>query len=353
MRVGLDGFWYDRSVFVTGHTGFKGSWLSVWLQLLGARVTGFALPPRGEPNLFEDANVAAAMRSMTGDVREIGALEHALAEAEPEIVFHLAAQPIVRRSYADPLGTITSNVLGTANLLEAVRHTPSVRVVVVVTTDKVYENNEWHWGYREADTLGGRDPYSASKACAELVAAAYRESFFDRRVALATVRAGNVIGGGDWSEDRIVPDIVRAIARGNPVEIRSPRAVRPWQHVLEPLGGYLLVAERLWSAPELCGAYNFGPLEPEPVTVQQLAGALVEHLQRGVLSFDESSQHGAHEANWLRLDCSKAQAVLGWRPRLTTREAVALTAAWYKSYLDDRSLALPLVRRQLLEYIHA
>ncbi|WP_437565890.1 CDP-glucose 4,6-dehydratase [Sorangium sp. So ce542] len=342
-------FYAGRRVFVTGHTGFKGSWLTAWLRLLGAHVTGYALPPEGAPSLFADARIGEGVTSILGDICDEERLARAMAEARPEIVLHLAAQALVRRSYARPLETFATNVLGTARVLEAARRLPSVRVVVVVTTDKCYENHEWVWGYRETDALGGHDTYSASKACAELVASAYRRSFYGREVALATARAGNVIGGGDWAEDRIVPDIVRSVAAGEPARIRHPRAVRPWQHVLDPLSGYLLLARRLWDDPAgYSGAWNFGPDDAEPTTVHRLAEAIVRALGRGSLDLAEPSDgERLHEAGALRLDCSKARSRLGWRPLLDTDRAIQLTSAWYARYLEDRGRARSLVDEQL------
>lgn len=350
-RAQIGDFWQGKRVFVTGHTGFKGSWLSAWLEQLGASVTGFSLPPETKPNLFDDAQIARGMRSVFGDVRDRAALTSAIAAANPEIVLHLAAQPLVRRSYAEPIATFASNVLGTVHLLEAVRETPSVRVAVIVTTDKCYQNREWCWGYRETDTLGGRDPYSASKACAELVTEAYRQSFLGERVAVATARAGNVIGGGDWAEDRIVPDIIRSVIAERPAFIRSPSAVRPWQHVLDPIAGYLLLARRLWWSPELAGAYNFGPSSPDAVSVRALAEALVKSLGRGTLEFGEAiSSPGLHEARSLRLDCAKAHSALGFAPRLDTERSIALTARFYSDYLAEPRAAPGLVREQLIAY---
>jgi CDP-glucose 4,6-dehydratase len=344
-------FWRGKRVFVTGHTGFKGSWLSAWLKLLGASVTGYSLAPERKPNLFEDAQISEGMHSIIGDVRDRVALAGAIEEASPEIVLHLAAQPLVRRSYAEPVETFASNVLGTVHLLDAVRHAPSVRVVLIVTTDKCYENHEWCWGYRETDALGGRDPYSVSKACAELVTLAYRQSFLSERVAVASARAGNVIGGGDWAEDRVVPDIVRSVIAARPAFIRNPRAVRPWQHVLDPLSGYLLLAQRLWWSPELAGAYNFGPSSPDAVSVRVLAEAIVESLGRGSLEFGESSGNaGLHEASSLRLDCAKARSLLRWAPRLDTDRAIALTARFYSECLADPRSASTLVREQITAY---
>src|SRR5215467_8630193 len=262
--------WNGRRVFVTGHTGFKGGWLALWLNRLGAKVRGYALDPCTQPNMFTLASVASVVDDVRGDLRDYPKLEAAIRDFEPDVVFHMAAQPLVRRSYADPVGTYATNVMGTVNVLEAVRKTPSVRAVICVTTDKVYQNHEWVWPYRETDALGGYDPYASSKACAEIVSAAYRSSFFSpnladgRPLALATARAGNVIGGGDWSEDRLIPDLVRGFCSGQPVLIRRPKAIRPWQHVLEPLHGYMILAQKLLEDPrKFASAYNFGPADDD------------------------------------------------------------------------------------------
>jgi len=327
--------WSGRRVLVTGHTGFKGSWLSLWLQQLGAEVCGIALEPPTAVNLFRDADVATGMRSITGDIRDVKTLNQAFLEHRPEIVFHLAAQSLVRRSYEDPLGTYSTNVMGTANVLEAARSAQSVQAIVVVTTDKCYENREWEWPYRETDQLGGYDPYSNSKACAELVVSAYRNSFFNKTeydrhgIGIASVRAGNVIGGGDWAEARLVPDIIRGFLAKRPVVIRNPRATRPWQHVLEPLRGYLAVAGSLYEHGPVNGeAWNFGPdqLDAQPVewVVRELANTWGENAQ---WRMDEAEQ--PHEAHHLKLDWSKAEARLGWRPALRLKDALAITSAWY------------------------
>jgi CDP-glucose 4,6-dehydratase len=347
-------FFRDRRVLVTGHTGFKGGWLATWLKLLGARVHGFALPPEGAPSLFDAARVGEGMVSRLGDVRDAAAVEAAVEEADPEVVFHLAAQPLVRRSYDDPVGTYAANVMGTVHLLDALRRAPRVRSVVVVTTDKCYENREWEWGYREDDALGGRDPYSSSKACTELVAAAYRDSFLARRagapVGVATARAGNVIGGGDWAEDRVVPDTVRALSLGEPVVLRNPGAVRPWQHVLEPLRGYLVLAERLWADPErFARAWNFGPRDDDAVPV----GALVERMVAawgGGSYLARPAADGKHEAGLLRLDCSRARAGLAWTPLLTLDATARMTVDWYRAHAADPSSAADTTARQIRAY---
>jgi CDP-glucose 4,6-dehydratase len=331
--VGMN--WSGKRVLITGHTGFKGGWLSLWLQLKGAEVCGVALPPLPGPNLFEDAGVASGMCSVVGDIRNVDLLTHLFAEHRPEVVFHLAAQSLVRNSYVDPLGTYSTNVMGTANVLEAARKTDGVRAVVAITTDKCYENREWDWPYRESDRLGGYDPYSSSKASAELVVSAYRNSFFNpaeygrHGVALATARAGNVIGGGDWAEERLIPDMMRAFMAGDPVRIRNPHAVRPWQYVLEPLRGYLALAESLCEGVANGQAWNFGPepsdARPVEWIVRELAGIWGEGAR---WELEQAAQ--PHETQTLRLDCSKAAAHLGWRPELRLRDALSMTAAWYR-----------------------
>ena len=342
--VGMN--WTNRRVFVTGHTGFKGGWLSLWLQQKGAELCGLSLEPPTPVNLFQDAGVASGMRSLIGDIRDNGLLRKTLAEHRPEIVFHLAAQPLVRASYQDPLGTYATNVMGTANLLDAVRHTDSVRAVIVVTTDKCYENREWVWPYRESDRLGGFDPYSNSKACAEMVVSAYRNSFFNPEdyarhgVAVASVRAGNVIGGGDWAEDRLVPDIVRAFIDGRSVRIRNPRAIRPWQHVLEPLRGYIQVAESLYDAGVGYGeAWNFGPEQSDAQPVEWIVKELAAIWGQGA-HWELEGTPQPHEAQNLQLDWSKAAGRLGWRPQLRLKEALALTAAWYLAKLENKDMRL-------------
>jgi len=342
-------FWSGRKVFLTGHTGFKGSWLSLWLQRLGAIVAGCALDPPTEPSLFQSARVGEQLTDLRGDVRDLPALQAALSAERPEVVFHLAAQPLVRASYIQPVETFATNVLGTVHLLEAVRHVESVRAVVVVTSDKCYENQEWHWGYRETEALGGHDPYSASKACAELATAAWRRSFLSaggRQVGVATARAGNVLGGGDWAADRIVPDAVRAILAGRPLVVRRPQAVRPWQHVLEPLCGYLTLAEKLHAEPERwSSAWNFGPADVDTVPVKELLDRFFAHWGEGSWQ-TESETAGPHEAGLLRLDCSKARTLLGWRMALGLDQTVAMTAEWYRratalhKVVDIRQLTL-------------
>jgi CDP-glucose 4,6-dehydratase len=334
LEVTLD-FWRGRRVFVTGHTGFKGSWLSLWLQSLGAEVTGYALEPERAPSLFEIASVSKGMRSITGDVRKLATLQRCIELAQPEIVFHLAAQSLVRLSYVDPVGTYHTNVMGTVNLLEAVRKVPAVRSVVVVTSDKCYENRETLIGYRESDPMGGHDPYSSSKGCAELVTAAYRKSFFGSpptSAGISSARAGNVIGGGDWARDRLIPDVIGAFAAGRPAIIRRPHAVRPWQHVLEPLEGYLRLAETLYSEPATYSeSWNFGPpgSDARPVSwvVDRLAGLWGEGSEWRAGEGEEP-----HEAHFLKLESSKANSRLGWMPRLELRTGLEWVVEWYKAY---------------------
>jgi len=338
---GIDrGFWKDKPVFVTGHTGFKGGWLSTWLTDMGASVCGYALAPDTVPSYFALCDLVQNMRSVTADIRDGDALRTAMKAARPEIVFHLAAQPLVRRSYSQSAETFETNVLGTVNLLEAVRAADSVKAVVVVTSDKCYENAESPWGYRETDPLGGHDPYSASKACAEIVCAAYRRSFFENTEAnasLATVRSGNVIGGGDWSDDRIVPDAIKAFTRGVPLLVRNPRSVRPWQHVLEPLAGYLCLAQRLYrDGPGYAGTWNFGPYEENAVAVSKLADAIARYWGNRAGWRAERSASALHETRYLRLDCGKARARLGWRPRLLLAEAIEMTVHWYRAFITQK-----------------
>jgi CDP-glucose 4,6-dehydratase len=331
-------FWRGKRVLVTGHTGFKGSWLSLWLQEARAELLGYALPPPTEPSLFQLADVAGAMKHVAGDVRDREHLARVFADFRPEVVFHLAAQPLVRESYAQPAETFAANVQGTVHLLEAIRTTPGVKAAVIVTTDKVYQSKEWVWGYREEDRLGGHDPYSASKACAELVTASYAASFFPSEgharhgVALATARAGNVIGGGDWARDRIVPDVVRAYVSGDKLKVRNPTAVRPWQHVLEPLDGYLTLAQKLHrEGPRYGGAWNFGPEDRDSRSVEEVITALSRHLDSRV-AWAKEQQPQPHETHALRLDCSRARLVLGWRPRLDLDAALQWVAEWFKDW---------------------
>jgi len=332
-------FWRGKRVFLTGHTGFKGSWLSLWLRGAGAQVHGYALPPPTERNLFEAAGVAQGLAAHTlADVRDSTALKCALAAAAPEIVFHLAAQPLVRHSYVQPVLTYAVNVLGTVHLLEAVRACPSVRAVVIVTTDKCYENKEWPWAYRENEPLGGRDPYSSSKACAELVTAAYRDSFLGAAgVAVASARAGNVVGGGDWSEDRLLPDFFRAMDEGRTLQVRHPASTRPWQHVLEPLAGYILLAQRLVNdGQRFAGAWNFGPAEEDAKPVRWVLDHLRSRLEGTGWQAADGPQ--AHEAQQLKIDSSKAKVELGWHPRWRVAQALDRTIEWHLAWRQGRDV---------------
>jgi CDP-glucose 4,6-dehydratase len=325
-------FWARRRVLVTGHTGFKGSWLCLWLQRLGAEVAGLSNDVPTRPALFEAARVADGMVDLRGDVRDLGRVEAAVAETAPEVVLHLAAQPIVLAAFADPVATYATNVMGTVHVLEAVRRVGGVRVVVNVTTDKVYENREWEWGYREVEALGGRDPYATSKAASEHVSAAYRASYFTggRGPAHATARAGNVIGGGDWAPDRLVPDLVRGAVRGEPVPIRHPGAVRPWQHVLAPLHGYLLLAQALWDDDEIPGAWNFGPDPADALPVGTVADRFAELWGPGA-SWERDGARRAHEAHFLHLDSARARTRLGWAPRWGIDEALEAVVAFARA----------------------
>jgi CDP-glucose 4,6-dehydratase len=333
-------FWRGRRVFITGHTGFKGGWLSLCLQRLGAEVTGYALPPSTDPSLFEVAQVSSGMRSVLADIRDLPRLRREIETADPEIVFHMAAQPLVRASYSDPVETYSTNVMGTVNLFEAVKAASSIKAVVNVTSDKAYENREWVWGYRETDPMGGYDPYSSSKGCAELITAAYRRSF---NLPLASVRAGNVIGGGDWSADRLVPDILAALSAGRSVEIRNPMATRPWQHVLEPLRGYLALAERLFEDSKTYGeGWNFGPEDESCQPVSVVVAESVQSWGGGGAWQTQTGEH-PHEAGFLKLDSSKARARLGWSPKMSLREAIGATTDWHRAWLtgsDMRSFTL-------------
>lgn len=342
-------FWRGKRVLLTGHTGFKGGWLALWLKKLGAVVTGIALPPNTTPNLFELAGVSEGMGSHYCDIRDAAAVTAIIRGARPEIVFHLAAQPLVLPSYRDPVATFACNVMGTAHVLDALRGLDSVRVAVMVTTDKVYRNLEHPYPYREDDALGGHDPYSASKAASEIVIASYRDAFLVQQgVAVASARAGNVIGGGDWSEDRLIPDVVRACQSSQPLEIRRPHAIRPWQHVLEPLAGYLALAKKLWFQTELAGPYNFGPHTHQAATVCQ-----VVELARTAWSEVEviygDGGNGRHEASWLALEIAKAREALGVNPKWTLAEAVTCTMAWYRAQHEGAD-ALALCQADIAAY---
>lgn len=333
-------FWRGRRVFLTGHTGFKGGWLSLWLVELGAEVYGYALAPPTEPNFITVAGLEKRLAASTlADIRDAGTLERAMRTARPEVVLHLAAQPLVRQSYVEPVETFAVNVMGTVNLLEAVRRTPEAKAVVNVTTDKCYENREWVWPYRENEALGGHDPYSGSKACSELVTAAWRRSFLEAAgVQLASARAGNVIGGGDWAADRLVPDFLRALDAGRPLVVRSPLATRPWQHVLEPLSGYLALAEKLYKeGGAFAEAWNFGPDEADARTVQWIVETLCARVPGAAWQHDPAPQ--PHEAHSLRLDSAKAHVRLGWRPRWNLQRALEATLGWHRAWRAGTNMA--------------
>jgi len=338
-KSSLHQFYSGKTVLVTGHTGFKGSWLCVWLRELGAHVIGYALEPETDPNNFSACGLESRMTHTVGDIRDLDRLLGVMKVHRPDVVFHLAAQALVRRSYADPKETFDTNVGGTVNILEAIRQTPSVRVFLNITSDKCYDNREWVWGYRESDPMGGHDPYSASKGCSELVFGAYAKSFFPgsspgkRTVGLASVRAGNVIGGGDWAEDRLIPDCVRFLLQDRAIGIRSPQAIRPWQHVLEPLSGYLWLGALLWDHPaDYSGPWNFGPADSDHLSVEKVVSAFIECWGSGAWE-DLSTEHNSlHEAATLRLCCDKARTFLRWRSVLPIEECLRMTADWYRTY---------------------
>ncbi|SCY87132.1 CDP-glucose 4,6-dehydratase [Desulfoluna spongiiphila] len=356
MRESFAGFYNKRRVFVTGHTGFKGAWLCLWLKMLGAEVCGYSFDIPTNPSCFSLANVADGIVSINGDIRNYELLEKSIQDFKPDIVIHMAAQSLVRRSFENPVDTFSTNVMGTVHLLDVVRTIESVRAVVNVTSDKCYENQEWLWGYRENDPMGGYDPYSSSKGCSELVSSAYLRSFFNpghyeqHRVALASARAGNVIGGGDFAEDRLIPDVFRAFSNGDSVHIRSPHAIRPWQHVLEPLAGYLLLAQRLYiEGPRFIGGWNFGPHDESVLevgqVVKQFAGCWGDDVQ---WTMDDGNH--PHEAALLKLDCSKARTLLGWTPCLNVNQALEWSAIWYKTFRDHSDELQVLSLDQIRQY---
>ena len=350
MALDLNAF-KGKRVFITGHNGFKGAWLTKVLTMAGASVTGYSLKPTVTPNHFELLGLGNAVNSIEGDIRDLKKLQDSIAAAAPEVVFHLAAQALVRKSYADPIETISTNVLGSANLLEAVRNTASVKALVYITSDKAYENVEWEWGYRENDLLGGRDPYSASKGAAELIFSTYLRSYFEERAGFgaASARAGNVIGGGDWSADRIIPDAIRAIESGNPVQLRNPNATRPWQHVLEPISGYLLLAENLLKDPKkYSSSWNFGPRPNQSRKVVEIVSDFVNFYGKG--SFEISTETSSqHEAGLLQLNCDKANNLLSWEAKWDVSYAVKQTADWYKRYAAGEASSA-ITSEQIVDY---
>lgn len=346
-------FWRGKRVLLTGHTGFKGGWLVRWLLDMGAEVHGYALAPASEPNFFTVCGLAKDLKSHTiADIRDLSTLKSSMNAARPEIIFHLAAQALVRQSYLEPVETYAVNVMGTANLLEAVRGSDSVKAVVVVTSDKCYENREWVWPYRETEALGGYDPYSSSKACAEIVTAAYRRSYLGPAgISVASARAGNVIGGGDWAKDRLVPDFLRSADAGTTLSVRSPRAVRPWQHVLEPLAGYLMLAERLATeGGEFADAWNFGPESADTLTVEGIVTRLTAAIPGTKWIAESPAGAETHEANILRLDSSRAKAKLGWAPRLSIQEAVQRTLEWHGAWKSAQNMNA-VTSRQVADYV--
>ena len=349
------GFWKAKKVLITGHTGFKGSWLSLWLQQCGAELIGYSLGVPTTPSLFEVAQVADGMVSITGDIRDLGHLTRVVNEHKPEVVIHMAAQSLVRLSYEDPIQTYSTNILGTANVLETVRNSNSVHVLLVITSDKCYENQEWFWGYRETDPMGGHDPYSSSKGCAELITTAYDRSFFSKKqltdapVFIASTRAGNVIGGGDWARDRLVPDIMKGILKKQSVFIRYPNAIRPWQYVLEPLRGYLILAENLWyHGRQFVGAWNFGPNDQDSRPVSWIADSLIELWGEEACWQADSMQH-PHESNYLKLDCSKARSLLRWTPILTLDRSLEWVVEWYRAYSSGKDM-WHITQNQIAQY---
>lgn len=350
-------FWKHKRVLVTGHTGFKGAWLAEWLHLMGAEVTGYSLTPPSNPSLFELTKLTNRMHSVIGDIGDAELLKQTVINAKPDIIFHLAAQSLVRHSYDHPVETYQTNVMGTVNILEAMRISDSAKVLVNVTTDKCYENKEWQWGYREIDPLGGYDPYSSSKGCAELVTAAYRQSYFNPNdfakhgKAIASARAGNVVGGGDWAKDRLVPDIITTLAQGKTPVIRFPHAIRPWQHVLEPLSGYLLLAEKLWQSPtEFVGAWNFGPDDQDCQPVSSVADQICSKWGHGA-HWQLSADVHPHEATFLKLDISKSKSLLQWRPRWHLSQTLSATVEWYRGWNQGEDAAL-LTTQQIMNYLN-
>jgi len=341
-------FWANKKVLITGHTGFKGCWLSIWLHSLGAKVTGVSLEPNTKDNLFELGEIGSFVDTHIEDIRNFENIESIFKKADPEIVFHMAAQPLVSIGYENPLLTFSTNIMGTANVLSALQNVKSLKAIVTVTTDKVYKNNEWIWPYRENDTLGGYDPYSASKAASEMVIDSYAKSFFNAiHIPIGIGRAGNVIGGGDWSKDRLVPDIIRSWVQDSPLVIRRPNSIRPWQHVLEPLNGYLVLAERMYSDANLMGAYNFGPLLSDAQSVRYLVDESIKVLKNSVNVLYDDVMSGPHEANLLTLDSSKAKSLLGVIPRWTLDVALKKTIEWYVNQANTNTNSIDLCLRDI------
>ncbi|AYL71351.1 CDP-glucose 4,6-dehydratase [Citrobacter freundii] len=349
-------FWQGKRVFITGHTGFKGGWLSLWLSEMGATLKGYSLDAPTTPSLFDIANISSLMESEIGDIRDFEKLRNSIASFKPEIIFHMAAQPLVRLSYKEPIETYSTNVMGTVHLLEAVKQVGGIKAVVNITSDKCYENREWVWGYRENEAMGGYDPYSNSKGCAELVASAFRSSFFNPQnyahhgVGLASVRAGNVIGGGDWAEDRLIPDILRSFENDQQVVIRNPHSIRPWQHVLEPLSGYIVVAQNLYiDGVKYSEGWNFGPREEDAKTVEFIVDKMVTLWGEGASWLLDGEDH-PHEAHYLKLDCSKAHMQLGWHPRWALVETLGRIVKWHKAWINGSDM-LEYSKREIHDYM--
>lgn len=334
-------FWEGKKVFLTGHTGFKGSWISIWLSDMGAKVTGYSDKITTSPSIFELGRVEDGLeKSIYGDIADLDKVKSAMIEANPEIIIHMAAQPLVRQSYKDPIHTYMTNVMGTANVMEAAKMCDSVSVILNITTDKVYENKEWYWGYREQDHLGGYDPYSSSKACSELVTASYRDSFFrEKGISVATARAGNVIGGGDWSEDRLVPDLLKSLQNNEVIKIRNPKAIRPWQHVLEPLSGYLTLCQRLYEdGDKYATAWNFGPRDTDTKSVEYIVNHLLSKWKNEHPGYEVKNSNEPHEANLLKLDCSKSLTELKWESKWNLDIALDMTIEWFDDYTDRKNM---------------
>jgi len=351
MKNNMDSFYKEKNILVTGHTGFMGSWLTKWLTMLDADVCGYSLDPPTQPNMYETLNIKdLVLQDTRGDINDADLIRKTLIGFQPEIVFHLAAQPLVLESYDDPVRTFHTNVTGTVNLLNELRNVDTVKVIIIVTSDKSYRNKEWNYPYRENDELGGRDPYSASKSCQDIVVNSFRESYFyDSGISLSSVRAGNVIGGGDWAKDRIIPDMVRGIVNDQPVRIRSPDSVRPWQHVLEPISGMLLLAKKMWGDVKFSGAWNFGPNSERDVTVQEVAKKFIELWKAGKYNIEDNSASKEHK--YLSLDISKAKKELGWFPRYDFDKALIETVEWYKSYYANYSKVQDLTYKQITSYL--
>lgn len=346
-------FWHGKRVFITGHTGFKGGWLTIWLKMMGAEVCGYSLEPSSKFSLFNEAKIARGIQSIFGDVRDYSFLKENIEQFKPDVIFHLAAQSLVRESYKDPITTYETNIMGTLNILEITRHIKSVKSIIIVTSDKCYENKEWIWGYREGESLGGDDPYSSSKACAELVTAAYRKSFFNDSKpssAIASVRAGNVIGGGDWADDRLIPDLLQSFINNKQAQIRNPLAVRPWQHVLEPLSGYMLLAEKLYFDKSLADSWNFGPDISETKPVRWIADTLSK-IWGSEASWTSDEGFHPHEAHLLKLDSTKARSLLNWEPRTDLKSALEMTSNWFKTYIEGKDVR-EFSEKQIQEFLN-